>query len=114
MRFLLAGALVGSVSAQYTNVGCPDVTGDGTVNVEDLLQLLSGYAKDASGDVTGDGVTNVEVRALPWFFALTVCCVLVWRPLLTEPATTASPRRALAWTAPLTAHSPVFRDWVLC
>ena len=60
MRFLLAGALVGSVSAQYTNVGCPDVTGDGTVNVEDLLQLLSGYAKDASGDVTGDGVTNVE------------------------------------------------------
>ena len=70
MRFLLAGALVGSVSAQYTNVGCPDVTGDGTVNVEDLLQLLSGYAKDASGDVTGDGVTNVEVRAL-------VFCLLV-------------------------------------
>ena len=74
MRFLLAGALVYSVSAQYTNVGCPDVTGDGTVNVEDLLQLLSGYAKDASGDVTGDGVTNVEVRALG--FCL-VCCVLL-------------------------------------
>ena len=66
MRLLLAGAgalLLGSVSAQYTNVGCPDVTGDGTVNVEDLLQLLSGYAKDASGDVDGDGSTNVEVRA---------------------------------------------------
>ena len=114
MRFLLAGALVGSVSAQYTNVGCPDVTGDGTVNVEDLLQLLSGYAKDASGDVTGDGVTNVEVRALVFCLVCCQTCVLLWRPLLTKPATTASPRRTLAWTAPLTAHSPVFRDWVLC
>ena len=74
MRFLLAGALVGSVSAQYTNVGCPDVTGDGTVNVEDLLQLLSGYAKDASGDVTGDGVTNVEVRALVFALCAVCCC----------------------------------------
>ena len=54
----LLGAGLGSVSAQ--SGGCADVTGDGTVNVEDLLQLLSGYAKDASGDVDGDGSTNVE------------------------------------------------------
>ena len=79
----LLGACLSSVSAQFTNVGCADVTGDGTVNVEDLLQLLSGYAKDASGDVTGDGVTNVEVRALVFCLVCCQTCVLLWRPLLT-------------------------------
>ena len=37
-----------------------DITGDGTVNVEDLLNLLAAYSTDASGDTNGDGVTNVE------------------------------------------------------
>eukprot|EP01043_Picozoa_sp_COSAG02_P098423 COSAG02_NODE_34577_length_482_cov_0.582245_1_plen_156_part_10 len=54
---LLALAAAYTASAQET---CTDLTGDGFVNVDDLLALLASYGTSAAGDVTGDAVTNVD------------------------------------------------------
>ena len=40
--------------------GCAaDVTGDGVVNVLDLLAVLTSWGAGGSADVNGDGVVNV-------------------------------------------------------
>jgi hypothetical protein len=39
--------------------GGPDVTGDGVVNIDDLLMCLSAFDTSDAGDTNGDGVTNV-------------------------------------------------------
>lgn len=40
--------------------GCDeDVTGDGVVNVDDILAVIAGFG-GSSGDVTGDGICNVD------------------------------------------------------
>jgi len=40
--------------------GCPeDLTGDGVVNVDDVLEVVGSFGS-SSGDVTGDGICNVD------------------------------------------------------
>jgi plastocyanin len=54
--------MVGTIDVMGT--ACPeDVNGDGTVGVDDLLQLLAVYGNSCSGcaeDVNGDGVVGVD------------------------------------------------------
>ena len=38
---------------------CGDITGDGLVDVSDLLSLLAAFGSSADGDVNADGATDV-------------------------------------------------------
>ncbi len=47
-------------TAKLPVISCPaDITGDGTVDVLDLLEVLSQWGADGSADITGDGVVDV-------------------------------------------------------
>lgn len=64
MKLSLLAALgsLANVSGQTAPAQCADLSGDGTVDVTDLLLLLSAFASDETGDVDGScpaGTSNV-------------------------------------------------------
>jgi len=57
---LAAGATDANTSRRQMQEDCADISGDGTVAVDDLLQLLAAYgSSDAAADVNSDGTVDV-------------------------------------------------------